>query len=208
MSALQLTAEDDLSRRIDAVDLKHRLGNVETDCCDRLHACLPITATTPAAVTSTALTRRWGEPSTASNADIGGDFDGSYVGTSLERQARCPRPPVRRNFAPSRSKCRGSRRLKTSIGQSIERRALWASSVRACTMTADYRLALLVPIKTVRPATNAPDRKAVAAMTEASFQCSRGGRTALATRLNWRSLATSAANASFVSFASKSIAAS
>src|SRR5262249_53763846 len=51
MPALQLTADDHLSRRIDAVDLKHRLGDVETDCRDRLHAWLPITATAPAAIT-------------------------------------------------------------------------------------------------------------------------------------------------------------
>src|SRR4029453_8806197 len=58
MPALQLSAHHHLSRRIDAVDLKHRLGNVETDCRDRFHGWLPITATAPAAVTSTALTRR------------------------------------------------------------------------------------------------------------------------------------------------------
>src|SRR5262245_16746305 len=51
MPALQLTADDHLSRRIDAVDLKHRLCDVETDCRDRLHAWLPITATAPAAIT-------------------------------------------------------------------------------------------------------------------------------------------------------------
>src|SRR4030095_13945147 len=60
MPALQLAADDHLSRPLDAVDLKHRLGNVETDCRDRFHGWLPITATAPAAVTSMALTRRWG----------------------------------------------------------------------------------------------------------------------------------------------------
>src|SRR4029453_2736696 len=57
MPALQLTADEHLSRRIDAVNLKHRLGDVETDCSDRLHAWLPITATAPAAITSMALRR-------------------------------------------------------------------------------------------------------------------------------------------------------
>jgi hypothetical protein len=47
--------------------------------------------------------------------------------------------------------------------------ASWASSIRAGTMTADHRFVLLVRIKNVRPATNAPNRKAAAAMTEASF---------------------------------------
>src|SRR4030095_16008877 len=60
MPALQLTADEHPSRRIDAVNLKHRLGDVETDCRDRLHAWLPITATAPAAITSMALTRRCG----------------------------------------------------------------------------------------------------------------------------------------------------
>src|SRR4029453_4207276 len=60
MPALQVTADKHLSRRIDAVNLKHRLGDVETDCRDRLHAWLPITATAPAAITSMALTRRCG----------------------------------------------------------------------------------------------------------------------------------------------------
>src|SRR5215813_9051227 len=60
MPALQLTADDHLSRRVDAVDLKHRFSNVETDRRDRLHAWLPITATAPAAIASMALTCRWG----------------------------------------------------------------------------------------------------------------------------------------------------
>src|SRR5262249_48573229 len=58
MPALQLTADDHLSRRTDAVDLKHRFSDVETDCRDRLHAWLPITATAPAAITPMALTCR------------------------------------------------------------------------------------------------------------------------------------------------------
>src|SRR5262245_21030779 len=60
MPALQLTADDHLSRRVDAVDLKHRFSNVETDRRDRLHAWLPNTATAPAAIASMALTCRRG----------------------------------------------------------------------------------------------------------------------------------------------------
>src|SRR4030095_5758094 len=82
-----------------------------------------------------------------------------------------------------------------------------ATHSRAGTMTADHRLVLLVRIKNVNPATNALNRKAAAAMTKASFQFSRGGRTALATRLNWRSLATSAGSSSLVSFVSNAIGA-
>ena len=36
-SSLQLTADDHFAIIINAVDLKYRLGNVETDCRDRLH---------------------------------------------------------------------------------------------------------------------------------------------------------------------------
>ena len=37
IAPLELTAEDHIALRIDAVNLKHRLRYVETDCCDRLH---------------------------------------------------------------------------------------------------------------------------------------------------------------------------
>src|SRR5262249_23567771 len=37
VSALESTANDYISRRVNAVDLKNRFGDVETDCRDRLH---------------------------------------------------------------------------------------------------------------------------------------------------------------------------
>jgi hypothetical protein len=37
VAPLQLTAQDHLATAIDAVDLKYRLGNIETDCRDCLH---------------------------------------------------------------------------------------------------------------------------------------------------------------------------
>ena len=37
IAALQLAADDHLAFRVDAVDLKNRLCNIETDCRDRLH---------------------------------------------------------------------------------------------------------------------------------------------------------------------------
>src|SRR5674536_400644 len=40
VTPLQLPADDDLTFRINAVDLENRLGDVETDCRDRLHASL------------------------------------------------------------------------------------------------------------------------------------------------------------------------
>src|SRR5664279_275932 len=40
VTPLQLPADDDLTFRINAVDLENRLGDVETDCRDRLHAWL------------------------------------------------------------------------------------------------------------------------------------------------------------------------
>jgi hypothetical protein len=41
LAALQLTADEHVAFRVDAVDLKHRLCDIETDCRDRLHAWLP-----------------------------------------------------------------------------------------------------------------------------------------------------------------------
>ena len=37
VAPLKLAAKDDIARRINAVDLKYRLRDVETDCRDRLH---------------------------------------------------------------------------------------------------------------------------------------------------------------------------
>src|SRR5215813_7741406 len=70
MPALQLTADDHLSRRIDAVNLKHRLGDVETDCRDRLHAWLPHNRDRPSGDHFNATYVPMGEPSTASGADL------------------------------------------------------------------------------------------------------------------------------------------
>jgi hypothetical protein len=38
IATLELTTEDDIALGIDAVDLKNRLRDVETNCRDRLHA--------------------------------------------------------------------------------------------------------------------------------------------------------------------------
>jgi hypothetical protein len=40
IATLDLTADDHLARGINAVNLKHRLSNIETDCRNRLHAWL------------------------------------------------------------------------------------------------------------------------------------------------------------------------
>src|SRR6266699_1613548 len=37
VASLQLTADDHIAFRVDAVDLKNRLRDIETDCRDRLH---------------------------------------------------------------------------------------------------------------------------------------------------------------------------
>src|SRR6266404_1214840 len=60
MAALELTADDHIAFRAAAVGLKNRLGDVETDCRDRLHACLLRIVVTPSATTSVALTCPWG----------------------------------------------------------------------------------------------------------------------------------------------------
>src|SRR5215813_10023562 len=68
MPALQLTADDHLSRRVDAVDLKHRFSNVETDRRDRLHAWLPHNRDRPSGDHSNGTYVPAGKPSTASQA--------------------------------------------------------------------------------------------------------------------------------------------
>src|SRR6266436_2365383 len=59
MPALELAADDHTACRIDAVDLKNLLGNIETNRRDRLHAHLLPIVVTPSATTSMALTCRW-----------------------------------------------------------------------------------------------------------------------------------------------------
>ncbi len=65
----QLPTHDDLALCIDAVDLKHRLRNIETDCGDRLHHRLRQIVVTSAATNSLATFAPGEEPSTASEAD-------------------------------------------------------------------------------------------------------------------------------------------
>src|SRR4029077_15556669 len=57
--SLQLAADHHLAYRVDAVDLKNRLRDVETDRRDAVHAALLRIVVTPAATTSMALTCRW-----------------------------------------------------------------------------------------------------------------------------------------------------
>src|SRR6516162_7039316 len=59
ITSLQLAPDDHLAYRVDTVDLKNRLRDVETDRRDPLHAALLRIVVTPAATTSMALTCRW-----------------------------------------------------------------------------------------------------------------------------------------------------
>ena len=59
IAALQLTANDHLARSINAVDLEYRLGDIETDCRDRLHDWLLQIVGALTAPTFMALTCRW-----------------------------------------------------------------------------------------------------------------------------------------------------
>src|SRR4029077_4069542 len=59
ISALQLPANDHFAVRIHPVNLKNRLGDVETDRCDRVHALVLAIVVTPKATTPVALTCRW-----------------------------------------------------------------------------------------------------------------------------------------------------
>jgi hypothetical protein len=58
-SASPAAPDDYVAYRVDAVDLKNRLRDVETDRRDPLHAALPRIVVTPSATTSVALTCRW-----------------------------------------------------------------------------------------------------------------------------------------------------
>src|SRR5271156_2110256 len=59
VATLQLAPDDYIASRIDAVNLKNRLGDVETDCRDRLHGWLLRIVGASTAPTSMALTCRW-----------------------------------------------------------------------------------------------------------------------------------------------------
>src|SRR5215468_2242250 len=51
MAAFQLAADDHIARGVNAVDLKNRLRDIETDCRNPLHGWLPRTVATPSATT-------------------------------------------------------------------------------------------------------------------------------------------------------------
>src|SRR6202047_3130183 len=57
--ALELTANDYITRRVNSVDLKNRLGDIEPDCRDRLHVWLLRIVGALTAPTFMALTCRW-----------------------------------------------------------------------------------------------------------------------------------------------------
>src|SRR5262245_20540742 len=57
--ALELTANDYMTCRVNSMDLKNRLGDIETDCRDRLHVWLLRIVGALTAPTSMALPCRW-----------------------------------------------------------------------------------------------------------------------------------------------------
>src|ERR1700685_3732875 len=59
VAPLELTADDDIARSIDAVNLKDRLRDVEAECRDRLHVWLLRMVGALPAPTSVAFTCRW-----------------------------------------------------------------------------------------------------------------------------------------------------
>src|ERR1700685_522457 len=59
VAPLELTADDDIASRIDAVNLKDRLRDIETECRDRLHVWLLQIVGALTAPTSMALTCPW-----------------------------------------------------------------------------------------------------------------------------------------------------
>src|SRR5215831_14941978 len=59
VAALELTTNDYITCRVNSVDLKNRLGDIKTDCCDRLHVWLLRIVGALTAPTSMALPCRW-----------------------------------------------------------------------------------------------------------------------------------------------------
>jgi hypothetical protein len=59
VATLELTTEDDIALRIDAMNLKNRLRDVETNCRNRLRDLAPPNRGALPAPTSKALTCRW-----------------------------------------------------------------------------------------------------------------------------------------------------
>src|SRR5258707_4938168 len=59
VATLELAANDYITCRVNSVDLKNRLGDVETDCRDRLHVWLLRIVGASTAPTSMALPCRW-----------------------------------------------------------------------------------------------------------------------------------------------------
>src|SRR5258707_10868365 len=70
ITSLQLPADDHVAYHVDAVNLKNRLGDVETNCSDRLHARLLRLVVTPSATTFRGIYVPVKEPSTASGTDF------------------------------------------------------------------------------------------------------------------------------------------
>src|SRR6516162_6334352 len=90
--ALQLPPDNDLASRIDAMDLKDRFRNIETDRRDRFHAPLPVSRDRSNGDRFTGTYVPAGEPSTASKWDGLTPVCQSSATGSLTR--RLP-PPVR-----------------------------------------------------------------------------------------------------------------
>ena len=76
MPALQLTADNNDACRIDAMDLKDRLCDVETDGRDRFHASLPQNRDRPSGDHFNGTYAPVGEPSAASVAGLPTDQRG------------------------------------------------------------------------------------------------------------------------------------
>src|SRR6266508_4915488 len=70
--ALELTSNDYITCRVNSVDLKNRLGDIETDCRDRLHGWLPPNRGGLNSTHIHGASVPVEEPSTASKADMPG----------------------------------------------------------------------------------------------------------------------------------------
>src|SRR6266540_4431623 len=89
---LELTTNDYITCRVNSVDLKNRLGDVEADCCDRLHIWLLRILGASTAPTSMALPCRWrSRPQHQQRTHVVQQRTRVAVGTRV-----ASRPPVQR----------------------------------------------------------------------------------------------------------------
>src|ERR1700682_4061706 len=115
---LQLPPDNHLTLGINAVDLKHRLGDIQTDCRNHLHNCLLRIVGALAAPSSVALSCRWRSRPAHQERTSAPPYDSGRMATDM-----MGRPRVRGSGIPSRV---GDKGLHTSTTPSFAAVAMGA----------------------------------------------------------------------------------